>query len=440
LTTTEGLPGLYSALHDVISQYPSLAVGIVDDSTPSASFVRLSSIDLRRVVHITNFPMNADETTRSRILNETIQARLSARFSDLATLPLWRLVIFQPDPSDEDQSIDVALFVHHGIADGTSAVIVIQALRDALNAHKQVNREEEETKYIFTPLMTSNLLPPLEILHPLPVSWTSLLYAVWRGFFPASRDGLWTGQPITRPNDCLESRHTFRIVPAAQVSRLLAACRTHGTTLTPLLEVLAARALFAVLPSTGDSAAKVLKGVTPINLRAFMAPKYKDAMGVFIASSETMLSRDEVQDDVWAEASRVSRSLAHTLDDIKQNRHVNTGMYRYAGDIRAFLEKPIGQPREISFEVSNTGAIDGVGEAQKQDVSSSSTPWRISRLMFSQGGAVVGAAVQFNVGSVRGGPLTISAGWQKGVVEDTIVEAAVDKLVSVINDVCSGRL
>jgi hypothetical protein len=102
---------------------------------------------------------------------------------------------------------------------------------------------------------------------------------------------------------------------------------------------------YAVLPSIGDSAAKVLKAVTPINPRAFMAPEYKNVMGMFIASSESMLSRDEVQDDVWAEGSRVSRSLAHTPDDIKQKRHVNTGMYRYADDIRAFLETPIGQQR-----------------------------------------------------------------------------------------------
>jgi hypothetical protein len=61
--------------------------------------------------------------------------------------------------------------------------------------------------------------------------------------------------------------------------------------------------------------------------------------------------------------------------------------------------------------------------------------------MFSQGGAVVGAALKLNGGSIRDGPLAISAGWQKGVAEDTIVEVAVDELlVSTMYNMCSGRL
>ncbi|KZV74360.1 hypothetical protein PENSPDRAFT_681958 [Peniophora sp. CONT] len=422
---------VYTALHEVIAQHPPLSVSIEDEASPSARFVRLSSINLERLVHVQDLPAGADEVTRQRLLNELIESRLSSRFSDLGVLPLWRLVVFLPDSRDADTSagVDIALFVHHGIADGGSAVMFMQTLLTALNTASTRQPEEPLGAVVSPP--KSTFLRPVEELHALPISFISLLYAIWRMWFPASRVGLWTGEPISRPSNVLsnvvQTRHAIRVFSVETVTNLLAVCRAHKATITPLLEALVARALFASLPT--DGSANLLKASCPINLRAFL-PEQKNAMGVYVASGEHDFKRGDA--DVWREAKRAGSSLARVLGDMKKGKHFNVGMLRYVGDMREYLEGKVGKPRDHSFEVSNTGAVDGSGGEQG--------PWRMSQLLFSQSGNITGAAVAFSVSSVRGGPMTISASWVEGVVDESVVDATFDKLVSLVEGVCSEKL
>lgn len=420
---------LYTALHEVIAQHPPLAVSVHDESSPSARFVRLSSIDLERLVQVERLP---DESTRQRVLTKVIETRLSTRFSDIGTLPLWRLVVFLPaDAKDADapREVDIALFIHHGIADGGSAVVFMQTLLTTFNA-ATTRQPFEDLGTIVSPLK-STFLPSLESLHTLPVSIFSILGAIWRIWFPASRAGLWTGKPVSRPLDVVQTRHAIHVFSAETATSLLAAARAHKVTITPLLEALVARALFASLPT--DGSADRLSASCPINLRAFM-PEQKDTMGVFVASDTHEFKREDCEDtsDVWKEAKRAGNALASTLGYIKKGKHVNTGMLRYVGDMRENFEKKVGKPRDSSFEVSNTGAVDGSGGEQG--------PWRMQQLLFSQSGNVTGDAVSFSVSSVRGGPMTVVASWVEGVVDEAVVDASLEKLVYLVDDVCAGKL
>jgi hypothetical protein len=47
--------------------------------------------------------------------------------------------------------------------------------------------------------------------------------------------------------------------------------------------------------------------------------------------------------------------------------------------------------------------------------------WGIERRVFSQPGMATGPAFAFNVASVVGGPLTISAAWLEGAADDGLV-------------------
>ena len=135
---------------------------------------------------------------------------------------------------------------------------------------------------------------------------------------------------------------------------------------------------------------------------------------------------------MWKEAKRAGGSLAGTLDYIKRGKHVNTGMLKYAGDMRENFLKKVGKPRDYSFEVSNTGAVDGSGGEHG--------PWQMKELLFSQSGNITGAAVTFNVSSVRGGPMTVAVSWVEGVADEAMVDASFEKFVSLVDDVCSGKL
>ncbi|KZV74361.1 hypothetical protein PENSPDRAFT_647999 [Peniophora sp. CONT] len=424
---------LYAALHEVIAQHPPLAISIKDELSASARFVRLSSIDLDRIIHLESLPAGSDEVAQQRLMNELIEKRLSTRFSNLGDLPLWRLVGILPHSGeDADTQVDVALFIHHGIADGGSAVMFMQSLLTALNAASALQRGEHPGQIVSPPKVT--FLPPLEMLHPLPVSFVSLVRAIWDMWFPPSRAGLWAGGPINCPSTSalqdtsspvLQARHAIRVFPAETAISLLAACRAHKTTLTPLLQALVARALFASLPT--DGSANLLRSSCPINLRPFM-PEQKTTMGVFVASTEFEFKRKNA--DVWKQAKRVGKSLTRVLTDMKKGKHFNVGMLRYIGDVRKLFEGKDGKARGYSFEVSNTGAVDGSGEG----------PWRISQLMFSQSGSITGEALTFSVSSIRGGPMTVAASWVEGVVDEAFVDATLEKLESSVGDVCSGKL
>ncbi|KZV74362.1 hypothetical protein PENSPDRAFT_203524 [Peniophora sp. CONT] len=424
---TPSIPTLtlvYTALHEVVAQHPPLAVSVEDESSPSARFVRLSSIDLERLIHVETYPAGSDEVTRHRLLNSSLEKRFSTRFDDVGVLPLWRLVVFRADSSEDiDASVDIALFIHHVIADGSSAIMFMQTLLAALNA-VAIRQPQESLGSIVSP-PKSTFLPPLESLHRLPVSPLFLLRTIWGVWFPASRAGLWTGPPVSRPSTVVQSRHAFRVFSAETTSSLLAACRAHKATLTPLLEALVARAFFALLPT--DGSANRLRATCPINLRPFM-PEQKGVMGIFVASDDQFFERKNT--DVWKEAKRVGRLLARALRGMKRGKHFNIGILRHVGDMRELHEKSIGKPRNNTFEVSNTGAVDGSGEG----------PWRISQLLFSQCGSITGEAVNFSVSSVRGGPMTVSAGWVQDVVDEAFVDAILDKLVSLVDDVCSGKI
>ncbi|KAI0035371.1 alcohol acetyltransferase [Vararia minispora EC-137] len=405
---------LYAALRTVLSHRAPLSVSIVNESDPSATFVRLPEIDLRRVVKFEQLSPGA-ASDRLCALNTAIETRLRQRFDHLGELPLWRLLVLVPDPSDADQDPDVVLFIHHGIADGVSTILFQQDLRVALN---KVDESNVADPVVVPPML--DFLPSLEDLHPLPVSYMALARALWKSWFPSSKKGHWTGANITHEEGaCVHTRHVLHVLDAPTLVGLLSACKLRRMSLQPLLEALVARALFLALHDIGvpDHDAMKLACSCPINLRPFMRDLPAQTIGVFVASDEHEFRRDE---DVWAAAARAKSSLAKALAGI--DRHVNSGMLRFAGEIRTHFTRKLSTPRGESFEVSNVGAVDG----------GTKDGWIFRRVLITQSGSVAGAAIQFTVGSVKGGPMCIGAAWQAGVVEDKLVEKVfkyLDRLV-----------
>jgi hypothetical protein len=393
---------LYAALAALIMRHAPLGVSIVDEPTPAATFVRLPAIDLRRIVSFEHLPRGAD---RLAALDASIAAGLSRRFDALGELPLWRVSVLAPHSADADQAPDVVLFVHHGIADGTSAVLFHTELRVALNALGAP--EPAEQPHVVPPAL--DFLPPIEALHKMPVSYLRLARFVLRPLFPRART--WTGAPAVQftLGTCIRTRHMLHVVDADTLARLLAACRARGTTLQPLLEALFAHALFDALGAEA-ARAQELSVSCPINMRPFLPAHVAREMGDFVASDNHTFRRGE---DVWAGAVRVHGVLAAALADIKTGSHVNTGMLRFVGDIRTYTEKKVAGPRDVcSFEVSNAGAVDGGKEGE----------WTIARAVFTQSTSATASPVQFSVCSVKGGCMLIGAGWQDGIVPEGLAD------------------
>ncbi|VDB95699.1 unnamed protein product [Peniophora sp. CBMAI 1063] len=434
---------LYMALHLVIAQHPPLAVTIMNESpTSSARFVRLPSIDLEDMVSYRPYPRGSDdEVVRQRVLNDVIERRLSSRFADLVKLPPWRVVSLHPsydarEYRQKENYMDIALFIHPAIADGISAVVFMGALLAALNSASKLTRFDYPGKIVTPP--QSTLLPPLERIRRLPVSYFALVKEMWRRRFLPSRGGLWTARPVSRPprNEpvdtslpAVHTRHATRFFSAEKVKNLVAACHGHQTTLTPLLEALIARAFFAVLPV--DGSADRLTAICPINLRPYLPGEHKETMGFYISAGQHEFKRESA--DVWEEAKRAERSLVRVLDGMKRGRHFHVGTLQCIRDTRGYLEEIIDKPRAHSFELSNIGAVDGQFDRD-------SGPYALSRMLFTQSACVVGAAVKFGVVTVSGGTMGVSASWAEEVVEDGVVEGILEKLTDLVDGVCSGKL
>ncbi|KAI0058029.1 hypothetical protein BV25DRAFT_1919729 [Artomyces pyxidatus] len=411
---------IYKALHSMISKHPPLGISVVGESTPSPRFVRLSHVDLDKVVLFVPLEKASD---REAVLNDYVAKNLSSPFDELGKRPLWRLIVLLPPStlSQTEHGVDIAIFFHHGIADGTSAGAFHRSLLASLNS---ASPSDPSGSIVTIPSLPFS--PALESLLPMPISLKTLVKALFNDWFPRSAKRLWTGAPVTKPST-LQTQHAATVFPPETVAALLAACRKHQTTLTTLVEAIIARALFDALPKDG-TADQLVCGV-PIDLRRFIRNRKSSDpaldIGVFVASEQHRFTRAESQGDIWAVARRVKIALDAKL--AAGNRNLDTGLLRYVSDLRKYFLSKIGKQRELSFEVSNAGAVDGgVGDP---------AGWKVARLTFVQSASVTGAAIEFTVCSVRGGDLCVAANWQKGVVEKTLVSGVMESISALVNEV-----
>jgi hypothetical protein len=89
----------------------------------------------------------------------------------------------------------------------------------------------------------------------------------------------------------------------------------------------------------------------------------------------------------------------------------------------------IDQPRGMTFETSNVGFFTGSKVEGK---------WRIERMLFSQSGQGIEAAVCFNAASVAGGPLMISVTWLEGAIEERLIDSVSGNLELSLNSIWKG--
>ncbi|KAI0043714.1 hypothetical protein FA95DRAFT_1523825 [Auriscalpium vulgare] len=406
---------LFGAVHTLISSHAPLGVSLVGENTAAAHFVQLKRIDLREVVE---FVRAKDLSERDDVLGEIISKRHSGPFNDLGKLPLWRLyVVLPPDEDIADAGIDIALFLHHGVADGASALIFHRDLLAALNDPSA----SSSSHIINVPRLP--LPAPLESRLSLSLSWWTIARALYQDIFPPSTKGLWTGGAVTN-TPALQTHHIPLVLPPSTLSALLSACRMNGTTVTAVTEAAIAKALFGVLPADGN--AEQLTCSVPISLRRFISDS-DSVMGDFYTGEEHHFARADA-DDPWAVARRIKKELVDKI--AAGSKNLNIGLLRYVSDLRKYFTGKVGKARTTSFEVSNAGVMDGKIDAQ--------SGWRVTRLAMSQSAAVVGSAIEFSVCSVKGGELSISVNWQEGVVERGFVEQVVALLRTEIDSLSSS--
>lgn len=202
--------------------------------------------------------------------------------------------------------------------------------------------------------------------------------------------------------------------------------------MTATLHALVAAVLFRLLPA--DRCAS-LQSDGPISLRPYISSALidQDSLGCMLSSYSYVHHRPAVLDSAssnvrdyfsWNEAQRVRQTIQ--AETSKRGKDSATGLLSYAGDMRQFFEKKIGQPRGTSFEISNVGVFN------KPEYGS--TPWSIGKMVFSQSAGVVGASLQLSLITGGDGRLVITLSWLEGIVDNDFALSVLQDLGNAINE------
>lgn len=424
------------ATHAILSAIPLRE----EKSYPDVYFARLPSIDLRTCVEFISRKDEEEkevseggEGERDEELDALLTEQHNRDFKqDEGTKPFWRLVILH-SPEKNAGDFTASWVFHHALADGTSALVFHRHFLSALQQVAGSTSSSETTDADVNPIVPSPntpLLPPLEALHPLPISALFLAKALLGSLFPswfAPRAAkLWTGAPIS--NSASQTRACFQsvVLSAATTKALREASRCERTTVTAALQCIVASSLLCTLDAQQYESVKV---DGPISLRRFLRwegeggleEQFVNAMGqygyVHSRSIPTPPSSALAGSTFsWASARAVRAAISRELD--KNGRDSVVGLLRHVPDMHKFFLGKVGRERESSFELSNLGvykADSGEGEREGEG-------WKIRRMVFSQCPNVAGAAFATSVVTGGDGCAVLGFSWCEGVVEGEVVE------------------
>ena len=377
------------------------------DDTQEPYFVRLPHINLDEVVSFTQRTTSQD--LQGDAPDVDLQALLETQHNTPFTAPnaYWRLCILL-DPT-KDRRFTAAFVFHHAIGDGSSGKAFHHTFLRALRTPST-----NETKSVISSPQTP-LLPNIEEIHPMPLSFFYLARKVFQAKIWSRRDpGLWTGSKIQTP---LKTRVRLVPFPAQILTLLRTRCRQEKTTITALLQTVVARSLFAHLPKHFFR----LNCTGALSARRWLPDVITDeSMGVFVVDMEESYSRSEVMaadgSFPWDEARRSRQTIEGALS--LEGRDAGPNLLRFVNDYQQELcLSKVGQDRDKSFEVSNIGAVHFESDPEKPS---------IDGMVFSQCASIMGNALMVSVVTGGDGCLMLALSWQEGVVEEQLVDAFIE--------------
>lgn len=246
----------------------------------------------------------------------------------------------------------------------------------------------------------------------------------------------WTGNPINPEPHKANLR--LISVPQGVLASLLAACREHQVTLTPLLHALILASVASRMPS---DVAPAFDFSTAISLRRFTKPgefdrenslhclvtghRYLADAATVAAFRASLLTTDQTDGPqaaaepfLWSTAAKIGASLHARVKTLP--RDDIAGLTAMVSDWRERWIGEFGKKRDGTWECSNAGSIKacdarGPGEGD-------CACWEIERSIFSQGATPVGCAFGLNVAGVEGKGLWMTVSWQKTTVETSLME------------------
>lgn len=408
---------VFAALHHVVAAHPNLSAIPTHEekSYPGVYFSSLPEIDSRTCVefHTRQKPFPEDDEADGE-LDELLRKQHSRNFKDdTQSRPFWRLIIASTQKIP--YSFTASWIFHHALSDGASSMLFHESFLAGLNTASP----HESGPIIQT--HPTVLVPSLEELHPMTISWSFFLRAVAGSLIPSyfaqGSQNLWTGCPIDATIQTSVPSYNNTVVISAETTRAFAMkCRNESTSVTAALSTLLAAVLFHIVRPYSE-----LKVDTPISLRPFLS-LHTNQMVNAITNHTFTFSRISDSEDFnmtdnfsWDTARQVKQALATEVD--KKGADNPIALLKYVSDMPSYFVSKLGTPRDSSAEVSNLG----VWRPQNLPVPEVEEPrWKLGRMTFSQSLNRTGSQISLSAVTGGDGCMVLSFNWPEEVVEHDI--------------------
>lgn len=417
------------ALKRCVIEHPALSTSIRYAETEKFHLVRPATVDLSQHLYF------SESTSDSPGLRQHVLERLlNQPVTEYDNLPQWRAHLIRLGTT-----FHLAFVSSHTLTDGMSGYAFHHAFLGALRGLPASDMDDGN---ILPIARHCTPLPALEKAGHLSISWCFLLRPVLEEYLPkpftrmlgietARLTNSWFGAS-TRPrlsedSDILPTAVRVVSVPGSVTKTVVATCRSRNARLTGLLNFLVARCLSRRLHKRGQTALS-FRATTPVNLRLALGVG-EGKMANYVSEITETISIDAdyhshgLSEFNWQDISRMTSRLNAASKTLLDQP---VGLLRYLSNFRKWTLKTASHPSDTSFEVSNLGVFD------RADASSGPSEWIMEQMLFSQSANGTGPPLNFNIASAKGGDLTITVTWWRGMLgvfdEEVFVEEVCDAL------------
>ncbi|KAI0352147.1 hypothetical protein OH77DRAFT_1428924 [Trametes cingulata] len=388
---------LLPALEAVVRSQTVLASRLEFTSTvPNAppTWIRLPSVDLNKLVDF-----REEDSDQLKTILEA-QYAVPAEYPD--DVPPWRLLVLRDGT--------VAFAYEHTVGDGQSGLAFHVAL---LNALRKLQQPVPNHSGLITDFRDDvSLTPPLEDGADVSVPFLTILKEVINLFIPESwRKSwtAWTGKPA--PESAVFGMNVQIVHYSPEDAQyLVKLSREHKTTLVGTFHTVALIVLSRLISEEPDASKyKSIATSIPISLRRFSgAPptafcNHLSALREYypLLPAEHYSTTISADNFPWDVAARLTEALRREAP----RSGSSIGLLKLlGGKYEQYLRGMFGKKRAAGLELSNLGPFPVNSVEKLSDDAPPSSRWNVGEVLFAQGDATFGAALQLNVaGSPTGG-------------------------------------
>ncbi|KAJ4269004.1 Alcohol acetyltransferase [Fusarium torreyae] len=426
---------LERALQSTIHLHPGLLYGVSDESEAGVPLYRqVHHIDRQDVLNIvTSQDINSiSSESTGKVADALLSQVLGEGHSELwpENKPAWRVVVLKhihdSNNSDSRQSslirLDIAFFMHHAIADGLSGIGFHASFMDIF---KSVLGLQNPPSW---PMI-------FEDRRATPVAIEERVDCLSCDCNICNSPGVcdqkaWGGAPISlAPTLNFKSLVRIVTIPPKELSSVLQNCKRSKITLTGLLHSLICTTLRRGIKEDVPG----FRSVTPFSVRRHTGASDRDIVNhvSFLTSYVSRTELDKIYDcelGSTAEEQHIidlARSFGkEIMTRVKEFPHGSmvTRQNRIE-DMLSHCQSQGGTERQYTYELSNLGSTSDI-------VAPEDSGLELEKLVFTQCGIVAGPAMAFNCASTKGGPLVIGITWERGIVEEAVVDHVARELES----------